>query len=433
MSISNKEFVHIHNHSEYSSFDGLAKLEDLVIHARKMGFPALALTDHGTMGGVIKLLKCCKADKTSKGEDIPYPPIKPIIGNELYISKNRHAKSKKEQPREQKGNHHLLALASNWQGYQNLCTLSQRAFTEGFYHKPRIDMELLNEFSEGLIVTSGCPASVVNVNLLYGQYDAAKRICGIMKDIFKENFFIEIMFHGLTIEKHLIPDLLKISKELDIPVVASNDNHYIEKCQADTHDVFLAMSMSTCIQNPKRLTFPYKEFYLKSAEEMHAMFKDIPQVLYNTVDLADRVDSDDIENNLFGGMRLPNFEIPEEFDSSYDYLEHLAWQGLEKLGLHESDRHVEALKMELRDVKSAWDVNEYDFATYFLIVSDYIQYALDNDIPVGCGRGSGYASILLRSLGITSGNENLDILDCGLWGRFLSFQDSKAILKTDFF
>ncbi len=240
---------------------------------------------------------------------------------------------------------------------------------------------------EGLIVTSGCPGSVVNANLMYDRYGEARQLCAFMKELFGEDFFMEIMYHGLQIEKQIIPDQLKISKELDIPAICTNDTHYIDQAHAASHDIFLCMSMRKCMADPKRLKFPYKEFYLKSAEEMGKIFGDTPECMWNTKELADRIDIDDIAKNLFGGMRLPNFPIPREHHTPLDYLDKLAWEGLADLGWDKSPDHVAALKKELRDVKVAWDSNGYDFATYFLIERDVIRQAKKENVIVGCGRG----------------------------------------------
>ena len=426
----NKDFVQLHNHTEYSPFDGMASMHNMVMKAREMGFPALAVTDHGSVGGLIKLIQKCRATVDKKGKEIPYAPIKPILGCEFYISMDHGAKDKKSQPDGRKGNYHLLIHAKNFKGYQNLCSLIHKAWTDGYYYDPRIDLDLLVKHSEGLIVTSGCPGSVVNANLMYDRYDEARQLCAFMKELFGEDFFMEIMYHGLQIEKQIIPDQLKISKDLGIPAICTNDTHYIDQAHAASHDIFLCMSMRKCMADPKRLKFPYKEFYLKSAEDMGKIFGDTPECMWNTKELADRIDIDDIAKNLFGGMRLPNFPIPRENKSPQEYLEKLAWEGLADLGWDKSPDHVVALKKELRDVNVALKSNGYDFATYFLIERDVIKQAKKDGVIVGCGRGSGFASVLLRTLGIAYGP---DPLKYGLWERFLGFDDRLFIKESDFF
>jgi DNA polymerase-3 subunit alpha len=277
---------------------------------------------------------------------------------------------------------------------------------------------------------SACLSSVINANLMYGRYNQAREICGTFKDIFKDNFFLEIMYHGIREEKEIIPLILKLSTELDIPVVATNDSHYITKDQGKSQEVLLCMSQARCMKDEKRLKFNHMEFYLKSAEEMGKMFGHIPHVLTNSVVLADRINTKDIEENLFGGMRLPKFDIPEKYKNPYDYLCDLAWEGMKRVGWSNSKEHIAALKMELEDIKVAYDSNNYDFSTYFLIVRDYIKDAKEKGILVGCGRGSGYASIILRCLEITYG---VDPLKYGLlWERFLGFDSKRFIKLSDF-
>jgi DNA polymerase-3 subunit alpha len=265
---------------------------------------------------------------------------------------------------------------------------------------------------------------------MYGKYDRAKEVCGVFKDIFGENFFLEVMYHGISEERAIIPLILKLSSDMDIPVVCTNDSHYIYKDQGKSQEVLMCMSQSRCMKDPKRLKFNHMEFYLKSAEEMAKVFGHLPHVLENSVVMAERIDTLDIEKNLFGGMRLPDFQIPEKYNNSYDYLCELAWEGMKRIGWDKSKPHVDQLKLELGDVKVAMDNNNYDFSTYFLIVRDYIEFAEKNDILVGCGRGSGYASILLRCLGITYG---VDPIEHGLlWERFLGFDDLRFIKESDF-
>ena len=441
MKFKNKDFVHLHCHGESSKFDGLAKLYNFVMKAREMGFPAIALTDHGNVQSSIKFLKLARATVDKKGKDISYPPIKAIIGSEMYLSRQmdigqndvklkKQGVSKKLQPEGRKGNKHLILLAKNFQGYKNLCTLSHKSWTEGFYFDPRIDIEILEKYSQGIICSSACLSSLININLLYGRYDKAKKICTLFKDIFNEDFFLEVMYHGIPEQKAIIPDIFKLGKELDILVCSTNDIHYLEKSHAPSQEVLMAMSQSRCMKDEKRLKHQYPEFYLKSADEMGKIFKNKQNCMTNTVAIAERINTDDIEKNLFGGMRLPIFDVPEKYKNSYDYVCKLANEGLKKEGWNKSEKHIKALKMELEDVKVARDNNNYDFSTYFLIVRDYIQEAKRRDILVGPGRGSGYSSVLLRCLGITYG---MDPIKYGLlWSRFLGFQNSKFIKLSDF-
>jgi DNA polymerase III subunit alpha len=440
MSFRNEDFVHFHAHSSYSQFDGLCSPLEMAMQARKMGFPALALTDHGNVQGWIKFLQACRTTKDKKGKDIPYAPIKPILGCEFYLARKMNigqyeekrdtALIKKIQPDGRRGNRHLNLYAMNFKGYKNICRMSQRSYVEGFYYDPRIDIELLSKHSEGVMCGSACLSSVINANLMYGRYDKAKEICSIFKDIFKDNFFLEVMYHGISEEKEIVPLIFKLSSELDIPVICTNDSHYIKNNQGQAQEVLLCMSQQRCIKDPDRLKFGHMEFYLKSVEEMAKIFKDVPNCFTNSIAMAERIDTKNIEENLFGGMRLPKFDIPKPHKDAYDYLSALAWEGMKKIGWDKSKEHVEALKKELADVLVAKENNNYDFSTYFLIVRDYIQEAKSKGILVGCGRGSGYSSVLLRCVGITYG---IDPLKYGLlWERFLGFSDSRFIKATDF-
>ena len=441
MKFKNEDYVHFHCHSHFSNFDAVDSPEKMFLHARKEGFSALAVTDHGNIQAWPSALKYSKATKDNKGNDIPYPPIKAILGCEFYLArrmdvgqhreKRDPAESKRLQPDGQRGNRHINLFAMNFCGYQNICRLSQKSFIDGFYFKPRIDIELLSQHSEGVMISSACLSNIINQNLLYGKYDKAKEICGIFNEISSGNFFLEIMYHGIPEEKIIIPDILRLSTELNIPIVCSNDSHYVFKNQAPAQELLLCMSQQKCIKDPNRLRFSHHEFYLKSAEDMGRIFGDIPHALTNSVALAERIDTANIESNLFGvGMRLPSFKCPEKYKNPFDYLTHLAQQGMKRVGWDLSKKHRTALKKELEDIRIAYVNNGYDFATYFLIVRDYILYAKDNDILVGPGRGSGYGSVLLRCLDITYG---VDPLEHGmLFERFLGFDNSRFIKESDF-
>jgi len=431
--MENKDFVHLHNHSEYSSFDGQAKLYDLVMHARSMGFPAFALTDHGNVGGLVKFLRYCYDKKDKKGKPISFNPIKAIPGAELYMSKDRFAQGNIAQPEGRKGNYHIILIAKNYIGYQNLCKLSSRGFTEGLYSDPRIDFSLLDECKEGLICSSACLKGLINMNLLHDRYDEARAAAGVFRDIFGKDFFLEVMYHGIKEERMILGDIVKLSHDLGIPLIATNDCHYITKKMAKSQEVFMCISVGggKCINDPKRIKFDYDEFYLKSAAEMYKIFGKIDGALHNTVEVANRVDDKDILNNLFSSkMRLPEFKLPEKFSSPDEYLSYLAWEGMRKIGWDKSQDHVDALKKELEDIRIAKVNNGYDFATYFLIEWDIINFARKNSILTGCGRGSGYSSILLRCLGVTYG---VDPIENGLlWERFLGFSESLYIDDSDF-
>ena len=404
-------------------------MSEFVRNARQMGFRSIGATDHGSVGGLIKFWReCRKKDDSDQAGSVP---IVPLMGCEFYLSRDRFAKTKELQPDGRKGNRHFVLLAKNWEGYQNLCALSESSWVDGFYNDPRIDMDLLEKHHSGLIASSACLSSVVNSNLLHGRYDEAKKAVAMFKGLFGDDFYLEVMFHGIDAERYIIPDIIKLSEETDTKIIASNDVHYFKKEHGKSQEVLMCMSTSRCIHDAKRINFPYNEFYLKEAHEMLEVFKDIPYALTNTNEIVDKIDIESFERNFGGIMRLPKFDIPKEFSNSYEYLCSVARKGLEDLNLGDSSEHLHRLSVELSDVKVALENNNYDFSTYFLIVQDYIKWAKDNNIMVGAGRGSGFGSILLRCLGISYGP---DVIDMGLlWERFLGFSNERFIKESDFF
>tara|TARA_Y100000310_G_scaffold336374_1_gene420714 strand:- start:8436 stop:9698 length:1263 start_codon:yes stop_codon:yes gene_type:complete len=390
----------------------------------------MAITDHGNVGNFIKFIELAEATKDKKGNPINYDPIVPILGCEFYLSANHNDKSNKEQLDGRRGNRHLNLYAMSFKGYQNLCTLSQLSFTDGFFYDPRIDIEQMAEHSEGIMVGSACLSSVLNANLLADRYDKAKKVCHLFKDLFKENFFLEVMYHGIPEQAAIIPDIFRLSREMDIPICATNDSHYIKKEQAKSQEVLMAMNISKCLKDPKRIRFPYGEFYLKSADEMAKIWGHVPQTMSNSLAMLERFDIEDIKKNLFGGMRLPRFDVPKGFKNPFEYLKHLTMEGMKRKGWDKSPDHVKQIERELSDVQAAYDNNGYDFSTYFLIVKDYIDYAREKNIMVGYGRGSGFGSTLLHCLGICTG---VDPLKHGLlFERFLGFEKLKFVKPNDF-
>jgi len=450
----NSDFVHLHTHTEGSEFDCPSKVPNLVMKAREMGFPALAITDHGNVGNWIRFYKECKKTKDKKDKEIPYAPIKPILGMEAYFSLDRKEKNKNGQ----KGNFHLILLAQNQEGYENLCTLSQLAFLEGQYYHPRIDFELLAKYNKGIIASSACLSGVINRNLLAGRYDRAKRLATTFKDILGDNFYLAIFFHGLEAEAQIMPDILKLGNELDIMVAAEQDAHYLEQKDAETQNIVMLMSQKKCFKDPKAMKHVYPELYFKSANDMYKIFKTHPEVLYNTKNIAERVE----DFLKIGGMRLPYFDTKpyldengkysvkkteeyyrnvksgliepvynrkNDFYESYEFMKQVLWYGFKELGWNKSQEHIDKVKKELADIKIAWEDNDMDFATYFLIVWDAINFAKSEKIPVGPGRGSCGASVVLRSMGIT---EIPDPLKYGtIFERFLQFDTQKVISKRD--
>lgn len=392
----------------------------MVKRAKECGMTACGLTDHGTFAGAIEFLRTCRKEG-----------IRPILGMEAYWSKCHTARSKEEQPAGRRGNRHLNLIAKNYAGFQNVCALSQKASLDGFYYDPRLDADLLWEHREGVMATSACLSNTINTFLAEDLYDLAKKAVATFKDIYGEDFYLEMMYHGIDREAKILPEIQRLARDMDVKVIITNDCHYIYQEDAEFHEVVMCISSGRTLKDPKRLKFPYKEFYFKSKEEMAKIFGDQPRFLNNTLEIAEKCDYSDIIFVEEGGtMKLPKFDIPEEFGSSYDYLDSMARSGLKKLNLDQSPKHIERLNIELSDIKLIWDTKRYDFATYFLIVEDIMRYAKQQGIDAGI-RGSGYGSLLLKCIGIVDGI--IDPLDFELlWERFLGFDNKMFICEDDF-
>ena len=277
------EFVHIHQHSVYSSFDGLSSIKGIVGQAKKFGMRACGLTDHGTFAGAVDFLRECR----DQG-------VRPILGMEAYMARDHKTKSKDSQTDGRRGNKHINLIAKNMTGFQNICELSQMASIDGFYYDPRVDYGLFEDYSEGVICTTACLSNVVNSNLAHDQYDQAKKAAGLLREIFKEDFYMEMMFHGIPKEGRIMPLIEKLSKSLGIKAIATNDNHYLHKEDAEHHEILMCMSSGRTMDDPKRLRFPFGEFYFKSAEEMYKVFRSIPYAMTNTLEVAEKCDYSDI-------------------------------------------------------------------------------------------------------------------------------------------
>ncbi len=412
------DFVQIHNHSQYSKFDGFASVKDLVTTAKKFGMSACGLTDHGTFAGAIDFLQECRKQD-----------IRPILGMEGYLAYDHKAQSKKDQPAGRKANRHINLIAKNHTGFQNICTLSQIASLDGFYYDPRTDLELLAEYSEGIIATSACLSNVVNYCLSRDQYEMAKKAVSYFQDIYGEDYYLEAMFHGLPAEHRILPDIQKLSKETGVKIIVTNDVHYINKADSEFQEIMVCISSMKTIKDPKKYDFPYKEFYFKSKEEMAAIFGSIiPSAMRNTLEIAEKCDYSDII--LGGKMLLPKFKLPEGQSDPYECLKDSAWRGLNRLKLDDSPKHVERLKLELGDLKLIWDTKRFDFPTYFLIVEDVMNFARKKKILAGV-RGSGYGSLLLKCIRIVE--SVIDPLEQDLmWERFLGFDDKYFLSEDDF-
>jgi DNA polymerase-3 subunit alpha len=388
-------FLHLHNHSEYSLLDGALRIKDLVSTAVDMGMDAVALTDHGNLFGAIPFYREAKA-----------AGIKPIIGIETYVARAGH--TQKTAARGQAKNEHLVLLAKNEKGYRNLLELSSIAYTEGFYYKPRIDLELLEEKSEGLIGLSACLQGSIPKLLRDGRREEAAALARRLASFFEPgDFYIELQNHGIPEEIELIPKLVELARELKLPIVATNDCHFCKVDDHEAHDVLLCLQTGKDLEDPARGMRSHPETYFKSPEEMQKLFADYPDALSNTLEIAAKCDFELTDR----GTQLPIFPIPEPYTSPGEYLGHLVDE-LIPGRLHEvTDEARERVKYEL-DV-----INKMDFAGYFLIVWDIVQAAKEKGIPVGPGRGSAAGSLVCYILGIT----NIDPLENGLlFERFLN-------------
>ena len=371
------DFAHLHVHTEYSLLDGFSRVKKLIKRTKDLGMSSVAITDHGSMFGVIDFYK--EAKKLG---------IKPIIGCELYTA-SRSLRDK--DPNFDKRYGHLVLLAENMTGYQNLIKLVSVSYVDGFYYKPRVDIETLKQHSEGIICLSACLAGDVSNALLNRNYKKAKEIAIEYNEIFGQgNFFLELQDHNLPEQKEVNASLVKLSKELNIPLVATNDIHYVDKTDAKAHDVLLCIQMGKTLNDPGRMKFGSDEFYLKSRDEMEELFPYAIEALDNTVEIAERCN---VEFD-FNTIHLPNYEVPEGYTTS-KYLEELCYKGLYERYENPSEEILERLKYELGVI------NKMGYVEYFLITWDFINFAKENNIMVGPGRGSAAGSIVAYTLRIT--------------------------------
>ncbi|MDR3306096.1 MAG: DNA polymerase III subunit alpha [Endomicrobium sp.] len=384
------EFVHLHNHTEYSLLDGACRLTDdngnpgelFNLIAKEYKMPAFAITDHGNMYGAMEFYWAAKQ-----------VGVKPILGCEAYVAPKSRFDKNIDKNAEDGGNYnHLTLLAKDFKGYQNLMRIVSIGFTEGFYYKPRVDKEVLRKYSNGIVAMSGCLAGEVASYLLKGNFEKAEKIAIEYRDIFGlDNFYLEIMDNGLEKQKKIIPGLIELSQKTGIPLVATNDCHFLKKEDAQIHDILLCVGTGKMLSDPKRLKFDSDLFYYRSAEDMAKTFNYVPQALKATLEIAEKCN---IEINT-DKLLLPRFPVPQEYKSDAEYLETLCRQGLIKRYGNVKSEQGNRLKHELSVI------NRMGFASYFLIVSDFIKYAKDNGIPVGPGRGSGAGSMVAYALGIT--------------------------------
>ncbi|MBQ8822556.1 MAG: DNA polymerase III subunit alpha, partial [Lachnospiraceae bacterium] len=395
-------FAHLHVHTEYSLLDGSNKIKEYVKRVKELGMDSAAITDHGVMYGVIDFYKACKEEG-----------IRPVLGCEIYVAPN--SRFDKELTGGEDRYYHLVLLAENNVGYDNLMKIVSRGFTEGYYYKPRVDMEVLNEFHEGIIALSACLAGEVQRYIQKGLIDEAKKAALKYRDCFgEENYFLELQDHGLPEQRMVNTTLLQMSKELNIPLVATNDVHYTYADDVKPHDILLCIQTGKKLADEDRMRYEGGQYYVKSEEEMKGLFPYAWEAVENTQRIAERCNVE-IE---FGVTKLPHFEVPEGYDS-WTYLNKLCYDGLhERYGEDENapagDTGLtlkERLDYELDVIKNM------GYVDYFLIVWDFINYAKQNGIMVGPGRGSAAGSIVAYTLKIT----NIDPIKYSLlFERFLN-------------
>ena len=372
------DFVHLHVHSEYSLLDGANRIKDLPVRAKELGMNAIALTDHGVMYGVIDFYKECKKNG-----------IKPIIGCEVYVApRSRFDK----EPNIDNNYAHLILLAKDNEGYKNLIKIVSIGFIDGFYYKPRVDLETIEKYSKGLICLSACLAGSVNQAILSNDMEKAKSIAKWYKGVFGEDYYLELQYNGLREQALANQKLVEIGRELNIPLVATNDAHYLKREDAYNHEVLLCIQTGKKMNDEDRMRFDTDEFFIKSPEEMYEHFTNMPEVLENTVKIANKCN---VEFE-FGVTKLPNYEVPAEYKTHADYFRKLSEDGLKtRYGENPTSEIRERFEYEMGVIE------KMGYVDYYLIVWDFINYAKSQNIPVGPGRGSGAGSIVAYAIGIT--------------------------------
>ena len=388
-----ERFAHLHVHTEYSMLDGAARVDELVRAAAADRQPALGITDHGNMYGIVPFYKACRDGG-----------VKPILGIEAYLAhedrrerparRGRLDDSGGETATGHKLYYHLTLLAENGAGYRNLVQIASRAFLEGYYYKPKVDWEVLSEHAEGILATTGCLGSHVCQALLQDDFSSALAYAGRLRDIFgPAGTFVELQDHGIAAQKRIMPQLLEIAGRLDIPLLATNDSHYTNRADSVAHDALLCVQTGSVRSDPNRFHFEGDEHYLKTAREMRALFSELPAACDSTLDIAERCNVE----ITFGDIKLPPFPVPEGFESADAYLEHLTLEGARhRWGERLPEATADRLAYELQVIRTM------GFASYFLIVWDLIRYARSAGIRVGPGRGSAAGCAVSYCLGITS-------------------------------
>src|SRR2546423_3406996 len=387
-------FVHVHNHTEYSLLDGANRIPEMVGRCKELGMDALAITDHGVMFGVMEFsLECHKHG------------VKPIIGVEAYVAPNGHLK---KDGKEENETFHLLLLAKDLEGYRNLCKLSTIAALQGYYYKPRIDHDLLRQYSKGLISTSTCLGSEINQELLRGNYQQAQYLAGMYAEIFGEgNYFIELQDHKLPEQQEVNKHLVKIAKELNLPLIATNDAHYLCKTDAKPHDVLLCIQTGSLVAETKRLKFQTEEFYLKSPQEMKDIFPEYPEAIENSLRVAEMCNMELGKQHA----HMPDPELPKG-ETPNSYLRKISRESLPERIKNAEENALQRLEYEL-DV-----IEKTGFASYFLLVREFAQFTREQGIYFGV-RGSAAGSLVSYCLGIT----DIDPLEYDLtFERFLNIE-----------
>lgn len=370
------KFVHLHVHTEYSLLDGSARIKDLIKRVKELGMDSIAITDHGAAYGVIDFYK----EAVSNG-------IKPIIGCEVYVAKRTLYD---KEPGIDSDYYHLVLLVKNMEGYKNLIKLVSKGFIDGFYYKPRVDHDTIKQYSKGIIALSACLAGEVQTYIMNGDIKKAEETALFYKDVFKDDFYLELQDHGIEEQKKVNEKLIAISKKLGIPLVCTNDIHYINKEDARAHEVLLCIQTGKTMDDEDRMRFKTDEFYLKSPDEMCSLFSYVPEAIENTLKIADKCNI----KFEFGHTHLPKFDVPGNMDGR-DYLRKLCYEGLAK----RYDKISEDLKKRLEYELGI--IEQMGYVDYFLIVWDFIKYARDHGIMTGPGRGSAAGSLVAYCLGIT--------------------------------
>ncbi|NNM15047.1 MAG: DNA polymerase III subunit alpha, partial [Bacteroidia bacterium] len=390
------QFAHLHVHTQFSLLDGAAGIKQLTAQAKADGQSALAITDHGNMFGVPQFV--LEAQKQN---------IKPIIGCEFYVAPGSRFDRTKADPEKERGFYHQVILAKNEIGYKNISKLSSLGFTEGFYYKPRIDKELLQKYSEGLIATTCCLASEVNQSILMRGEEEAEKVFKLYLDIFGEDYYIELQRHGIDDQEKCNEVLLRWAKKYNVKTIATNDVHYVNIQDAQAQDILLCLQTGKDFDDPNRMRFENNQFFLKSQDQINEVFKDVPEAVDNTIEIVSKIEDPKLTRDVL----MPNYELPQGFTTEDEYLRDLTMKGAKQWYPEITEEIHKRIDYELGVIKTM------GFAGYFLIVQDFVHAAKNQKVWVGPGRGSAAGSIVAFCTGIT----NIDPIKYNLlFERFLN-------------